>query len=45
MCKMVAPFLKHFNVINAEQRPDKRSVEDLKELRYLECVIKVLLVF
>lgn len=29
-----------FNVI--EQRPDTLTVEDLKELRYLECVIKVL---
>ena len=29
-------------VINlTEQRPDKLTVEDLKELRYLECVIKV----
>ena len=24
-----------------EQRPDTLTVEDLKELRYLECVIKV----
>ena len=24
-----------------EQRPDKLTVEDMKELRYLECVVKV----
>ena len=41
--KQILKWLFYLHSVNfIEQRPDTLAVEDLKELRYLECAIKVL---
>lgn len=41
VCLVNVFFFQKLDLLYLEQRSEKLTVEDMKELRYLECVIKV----